>query len=113
MSVQAKLFQVVTFATDPLRGNPAFVLSGAGDASDQALAAACDILHADVLAVVGETAGDGTPIRFYTAEGPHPGAGHATLAAAHTVLRDGIAGNGGSSVTFLLANGDRRAARLE
>jgi len=112
----ASLFQVVTFATDPLHGNPAFVLSGAGNASDHALAAACAILRADVVAVVGKPSGGETPLRFFTTEGPHAGAGHATLAAAHTVLRDGstrgkAAARG--SVTFHLTNGDSRAVRVD
>jgi len=116
MSSQANLFQVVTFATDPLHGNPAFVLSGVRDASDHALATACAILCADVVAVVGEPSGDTTPLRFFTASGPHAGAGHATLAAAHTVLRDGSAPAKGAalrSITFHLPNGDSRAARVE
>ncbi|HZT18297.1 MAG TPA: PhzF family phenazine biosynthesis protein [Dongiaceae bacterium] len=116
MPLRANLFQVVTFATDPLHGNPAFVLSGAREASDHALAAACAILRADVVAVVGDTLGGETPLRFFTAEGPHAGAGHATLAAAHTVLRGGPAADrsaGPRSTIFHLANGDSRTAHLE
>ena len=111
MSSQADFCQVVTFATDPLHGNPAFVVRDAHDASDRALATACAILRADVLAVVGEPSGGVTPLRFFTVNGPHAGAGHATLAAAHTVLRDAAAASG--SVTFHLANGDSRAAHVE
>jgi len=116
MSSRANLFQVVTFARDPLQGNPAFVLSGAGDASDHVLATACTILRADIVAVVGEPSGGGMPLRFFTPDGPHAGAGHATLAAAHTVLRDGAAAGKGTaprSITFHLANGDSRAAYVE
>jgi predicted PhzF superfamily epimerase YddE/YHI9 len=116
MSSRANFFQVVTFATDPRHGNPAFVLSGARDASDHALATACGILRADVVAVVGEPSGGDTPLRFFTTNGPHDGAGHATLAAAHTVLRDGSAlgkAAASRSITFHLANGDSRAAHLE
>jgi len=112
----AHFLQVVTFATDPLHGNPAFVLSGTRDASDRALAAACAILRADVVAVVGKPSGGDTPLRFFTAGGPHAGAGHATLAAAHAVLRDGAAPGARTparSITFHLANGDSRVARLE
>jgi predicted PhzF superfamily epimerase YddE/YHI9 len=47
MSARANLFQVVTFATDPLHGNPAYVLSGARGASDHVLATACAILRTD------------------------------------------------------------------
>jgi PhzF family phenazine biosynthesis protein len=116
MSSQANLFQVVTFASDPLHGNPAFVLSGAGDASDHVLATACTMLRADIVAVVGEPSGGDTPLSFFTPNGPHAGAGHATLAAAHTVLRNGSALGKGTpprSVTFHLANGDSRAAHVE
>ena len=110
MSSQAHLFQVVTFATHPLHGNPAFVLSGARDASDHALATACAILRADVIAVVGEPADGDTPLRFFTMTGPHAGAGHATLAAAHTVLREGAHAH---SIRFHLSNGDSRIAQVE
>ena len=116
MPSRANLFQVVTFARDPLHGNPAFVLSGASDATDHALAQACAVLRADVVAVVGERSGGDIPLRFFTANGPHAGAGHATLAAAHTVLRDGFAtgtGAAADAVTFHLANGERRAAHVE
>jgi predicted PhzF superfamily epimerase YddE/YHI9 len=116
MFSRANLFQIVTFATDPLHGNPAFVLSGADGASDRALATACRILRADVVAVVGESSGEDTPLRFFTADGPHGGAGHATLAAAHAVLRNGLGAERAAprrSVTFHLANGDRREARVE
>jgi predicted PhzF superfamily epimerase YddE/YHI9 len=113
MAQRARLYQVVTFATDPLRGNPAFVLSEAGEASDRTLISACAILRADVIAVLGQSGGSGTPLRFYTAEGPHPGAGHATLAAAHVVLRVPTPAPASGAVTFHLANGDRRQARVE
>jgi predicted PhzF superfamily epimerase YddE/YHI9 len=116
MSSRANLFQVVTFATDPRHGNPAFVLSGARDASDQVLTTACALLRADMVAVVGEPSEGDTPLRFFTAAGPHAGAGHATLAAAHVVLRadsaDGKAAPS-RSVRFHLANGDSRGARIE
>jgi predicted PhzF superfamily epimerase YddE/YHI9 len=110
MSSKANLFQVVTFARDPLHGNPAFVLSDAGNASDHVLMTACGMLRTDVIAVVGEASGADTPLKFFTPDGPHAGAGHATLAAAHTVLRNGAAPR---TVTFHLANGDRRAAYVE
>ena len=116
MSSKANLFQIVTFARDPLHGNPAFVLSGAGNASDHVLMTACGMLGTDVIAVVGEASGGDTPLKFFTPDGPHAGAGHATLAAAHTVLRDGAAAGKGTaprSITFHLANGDSRAAYAE
>jgi predicted PhzF superfamily epimerase YddE/YHI9 len=108
MSPQANLFQVVTFATDPLHGNPAFVLSGARGISDAALMAACTILRTDVVAVLDDTADGITPLRFFTSKGAHGGAGHATLAAAHVALhKDGAS----HAVNFHTSNGDRAAQR--
>ncbi|HVI87626.1 MAG TPA: PhzF family phenazine biosynthesis protein [Dongiaceae bacterium] len=111
MSAQAKLHQVVTFSTDPLRGNPAFVLSGVHDASDRVLALTCTMLGADVVAVVGDRQDNVTPLRFFTANGPHAGPGHATLAAAHIVLREGLVAGG--PIMFRLPNGDDRAAYVD
>jgi predicted PhzF superfamily epimerase YddE/YHI9 len=115
MLAQANLFQIVTFAADQMHGNPAFVLSGVRDASDYALAMACSILRADIMAVVGEHSAGVAPLRFYTAAGPHAGAGHATLAAAHTILRSGSNGEGPNlkAIAFHLANGNSQTARLE
>src|SRR6266576_1540977 len=53
MPPSANLFQIVTFAADPLRGNPAFVLTGVGNASERQLTAACAMLRTDIIAVVG------------------------------------------------------------
>lgn len=110
MTRQANLHQVITFATDPLRGNPASVLSGVAAVPDADIAGLCGLLRPDVVAVVDDV-GDETPLRFFTAAGPHGGAGHATLAAAHLVLR-GPGRPERRSVTFRLANGERRIASL-
>jgi len=110
MPARANLFQVVTFAADPLHGNPAFVLTGTGETSDKALASACAMLRTDVIAVVGDAANGSAPLKFFTKDGPHPGPGHSTLAAAHTVLRGR---NAPRAVTFDLTNGDKRLARVE
>jgi predicted PhzF superfamily epimerase YddE/YHI9 len=45
----------------------------------------------------------------YTPEGPHPGAGHATAAAAHVAFS--IAGAKRNELSFKLANGGHRNAR--
>lgn len=110
MPAKANLFQIVTFAVDPLQGNPAYVLTETGDTSDRGLAAVCAMLRTDVIAVVGNASGQDIPLKFFTKDGPHPGPGHSTLAAAHAVLR----ANGAlPAVTFHLPNGDKREARLE
>lgn len=110
MPSRAHLSQVVTFAVDPLQGNPAYVLSETGDTSDKGLAAVCAMLRTDVIAVVGEASNGTAPLKFFTKDGPHPGPGHSTLAAAHTVLRSSGAPR---AVTFQLPNGDKRTARVE
>ena len=109
MSSRANLFQVVTFATDPRHGNPAFVLSGVRGIGDAALMAACGILRTDVVAVIGDAADGATPLRFFTSTGAHGGAGHATLAAAHIALHDVALRGGSGAVRFHTASGDRAA----
>src|SRR5215813_11156287 len=114
MSSRANLFQVVTFATNPLHGNPAFVLSGARGLSDDALMSACIILRADVMAVLDEPGGDDPALRFFTSKGAHGGAGHATLAAAHVAFHGNQNGaTARSAISFRTANGERCAAHIE
>jgi predicted PhzF superfamily epimerase YddE/YHI9 len=114
--LQANLFQVVTFATSPLHGNPAFVLSDVGNAPDSTLMDICSLLRVEVIGVI-DGPGEREPgLRFFTAEGSHAGPGHSSLAAAHLVLRHAsINGEetprGRDTVAFRLANGDRRLAR--
>src|SRR5262249_42575487 len=74
-----------------------------------ALAATCAMLRTDVIAVVGQAVGADAPLKFFTKDGPHPGPGHSTLAAAHMVLRSDTAPR---AVTFHLPNGDRRLAQV-
>jgi PhzF family phenazine biosynthesis protein len=97
--VRASLHQVVTFATHVFRGNPAFVLTLPELPSNDVLTGACELIGADVLAVVARPDAETPYLSFYTSEGPHPGAGHAALAAAHVALEYG--------------NGERRALRFE
>ena len=108
--MRVNLFQVVTFAADLRHGNPAFVLTGVGNASDEALKGACALLRTDVVAVVGESANGEIPLRFFTSNGPHAGPGHSTLAAAHTVLRQGSTA---LSANFKLSSGESRPAYVE
>jgi len=112
--MKARLFRVVTFSPDPANGNPAFVVTQANGASDHALTAACAMLGADILAVIGAGTGGETALKFVTPAGPHPGAGHATQAAAHVMLRGGFdAPKSTACCVFRQANGERRVARLE
>ena len=112
--MRARLFRVVTFSADPGRGNPAFVLTDAEGASDRVLTAACAMLGADIIAVAGTETDGGIALKFFTQAGSHPGAGHATLAAAHVVLRGGFgAPEGRTGCLFHQANGETRPARTE
>jgi predicted PhzF superfamily epimerase YddE/YHI9 len=106
--VQARVHQVVTFASEPFRGNPAFVLSLPRAAPDAVLSAVTAELRESVLAALWPVEG-GTVLRFFTPGGPHGGAGHATLAAAHVEL----ARRADGAVAFILADGTQRTAARE
>jgi PhzF family phenazine biosynthesis protein len=106
--VQARVHQVVTFASEPFRGNPAFVLSLPRAAPDAVLSAVAAELREGVLAALWPLEGGQTALRFFTPEGPHGGAGHATLAAAHVELARRA--SDGDSVAFVLADGTQRIA---
>lgn len=110
MILRADLFQIVTFADHPFHGNPAFVLRNAKGISDNALIAFCDHLQTEVIAVIDGDDAEPT-LRFFTPEGPHPGAGHATMAAAHVALKLPNE-TSRQSVRFHLPNGDRRLAEI-
>lgn len=107
---QARLSRIVTFSSDPLGGNPAFVLTDADAASDGTLAATSAMLGTDIIAVVGAEANGEIPLKFFTPAGAHPGAGHATLAAAHVVMRNEL---GKPECVFRQPNGEARPARLD
>ncbi|HUE62747.1 MAG TPA: PhzF family phenazine biosynthesis protein [Rhizomicrobium sp.] len=112
--MKARLFRVVTFSTEPEHGNPAFVLTNADGASDRALVGACAMLGADIIAVVGGEAGGEIPLKFFTQAGPHPGAGHATLAAAHVALLGGFdTRENRTGCVFRQVNGEARPGRVE
>jgi PhzF family phenazine biosynthesis protein len=114
MAMKARLYRVVTFSADPGHGNPAFVLADAEGASDRALSETCAMLGADIIAVAEAETGGRVPLKFFTQSGPHPGAGHATLAAAHVVLHGGFdAPKSRTSCLFHQANGETRLARVE
>ncbi len=91
--MRAELHQVVTFATDPFHGNPAFVLTVPDTPAPEVMMGACELLGADVIAVIAAGEGDEPSL---------------TMAAAHVALaRRG----GGEAVRFRLPSGEQRAAR--
>jgi predicted PhzF superfamily epimerase YddE/YHI9 len=100
--MRARIFQVVTFATEPFRGNPAFVLTVDEDVPDRVLQQVAAQLREDVLATLRPTGEGRARLLFHTAAGPHGGAGHAMLAAAHVQLRGGSGAR--SSAVLTLAN---------
>ena len=109
--MRATLYQVVTFADHVFRGNPAHVLTLDKEPDPSLMTAACGLVGADVLAVITRPA-DATPaLSFFTSKGPHPGAGHATLAAAHIALND--AGSGRTGLSLKLADGSLREVRRD
>lgn len=97
----ARVWQVTTFAAEPFRGNPAFVVALEEDLPLSALCALAG-QFGGVLAVLGPDAGDPVWLRFVTASGPHPGAGHAAAAAAEIVL------DGRASAEVRFADGSLR-----
>jgi predicted PhzF superfamily epimerase YddE/YHI9 len=85
MVVHVKVWQVVTFAVEPFRGNPAFVVGLEHDLPAETLRA-IGTQFSGVTAVLGPDQGEVVRLRFVTAAGPHPGAGHAAAAAAAIAL---------------------------
>jgi PhzF family phenazine biosynthesis protein len=104
--VQVKLHQVVTFARHIFHGNPAYVVTANEPPSDAAMIGVSALVGADVMAVVLRPDSDEPSLSFYTPEGTHPGAGHATAAAAFVGLSDAKR----NAVAFRLPNGDHRHA---
>lgn len=77
--------QIVTFANDPFRGNPAFVVTPSAPLPVPLLRQLCSHLREIMIAVVTPKDGD-LGVSFVTPTGFHPGAGHATHAAAWVAL---------------------------
>lgn len=107
--MRAALHQVVTYADHLFCGNPAHVLTVDAAPDPLVMAAACDLIGADVMAVVCCPQDERPALSFYTPDGPHPGPGHATHAAAHVMLAE----PGRSEVSFRLADGGQRHARRD
>lgn len=102
--------QIITFASDPFRGNPAFVITLDAPRPASLLQALSRHLREPVLAVLSSS-GDGLHLDYVTPEGTHPGAGHATHAAAWVALHR--MRPGASSLDLRLANGGTRSIRLD
>ena len=104
--MRARVWQVVTFALEPFRGNPAFVVGLDEDLPAEVLRS-IGAQFCGVTAVLGPDRGDTVPLRFVTAEGAHPGAGHSAAAAAAVVLEDR------SEVEVSFEDGSRRLFRRD
>ncbi len=102
--MRAAIHQVVTFAADAFAGNPAYALECPERLDPVVASRVCDQLQAGVLAVLGP-GDERRPLAFYTAHGPHDGAGHAGHAAAHVALANT------DRVTFDLPGGNTLEAQ--
>jgi predicted PhzF superfamily epimerase YddE/YHI9 len=109
--MRAEVHQVVTFATEPFSGNPAFVVSLARDVSDKTMQALAGQLNEPVLASLRFSDGGSAAILFHTTQGRHGGAGHAMMAAAHVVFEN--LGEGEDETSLVLADGSVRTLRRE
>jgi PhzF family phenazine biosynthesis protein len=99
----------VTFARHIFHGNPAYVVT-ASEAPQNMTAlmiGVSDLIGADVMALIVRPEAEEPDLSFYTPESTHPGAGHATAAAAFVGLSD----TKRNTVSFRLPNGDHRHAR--
>ncbi|MEZ5832407.1 MAG: PhzF family phenazine biosynthesis protein [Dongiaceae bacterium] len=102
--------QIVTFASDPFHGNPAFVVTPARPLPPATLHQICHHLHEVMIAVLVPE-GDTLTVRFATPTGFHSGAGHATHAAASVALRS--LRPGVSSLDLRLDSGAHRSVRVD
>ncbi len=107
--MRAALCQVVTFASHVFHGNPAYVLTLDETPEPALMSGACGLIGADVLAVIVRPEEDNPSLSFFTSTGPHPGAGHATLAAAHVAMAR--RGDDQTGLSFRLPDGSLRNSR--
>jgi len=104
------IYQIATFASDPFRGNPTYVITLTAPRPTAILQTLCRHLRESMIAVL---AVDGDTVTLYcvTPTGSHPGAGHTTHAAAWVALnklRPGV-----SALELRLENGEHRSVRTE
>ena len=102
--------QIVTFATDPFCGNPAYVVTLNEPLPDALLHQLCGHLNESMIAVLASENSD-LGLRFVTPTGFHTGAGHATHAAAWVALK--TLRPGATSLDLRIQSGGRRAIRAE
>jgi PhzF family phenazine biosynthesis protein len=102
--------QIVTFSADPFGGNPAYVVTTEPGISVPTLQRLCQHLNEPLLAVL-VPGGVEIGLRFVTPTGFHPGAGHATHAAAWVALN--TLGAGQRSLELRLDTGGHRSVRAE
>jgi PhzF family phenazine biosynthesis protein len=102
--------QIATFATDPFRGNPAYVVTLATPVPAPVLHALCRHLNEPVIAVLSRDI-DALTLRFITPTGLHAGPGHVTHAAAWVALK-GLA-EGRDNLDLRLDTGGHRSVRAE
>ncbi len=98
--MRAAVHQVVTFASEPFRGNPAFVLSLDRVVPDAILQQVAAQLNEGVLASLRPTGEGRAEVLFHTATGRHAGAGHAMMAAAHVELGSEAGGRRNAVLTL-------------
>ena len=110
MTVRVPIQQIVTFASDPLGGNPAFVLTPDAPLPAATLHAVCRHFSETMITELVRKNG-GFGLRFATPTGFHPGAGHATHAAAWVALKS--FGPGKGALDLDLDSGVRRTVRAE
>jgi PhzF family phenazine biosynthesis protein len=109
--VRVAVSQIVTFASAPFQGNPAYVLAPDGSLDDALLSNACSLLGTDILAVISQARDGETSLRFFSPAGPRSGAGHATHAAARVALERRALNDG--TLAFRLDDGAQRNVRRD
>ncbi|MCB1489533.1 MAG: PhzF family phenazine biosynthesis protein [Bauldia sp.] len=102
--MQAAIHQIVTFASEPFRGNPAFVLSVENPVPDSIIGQVADQLREGVLSCLRRLDDDRVLLTFHSRTGRHSGAGHSAAAAAHVLLVE----TGATRGTFVLDDGSER-----
>ncbi len=105
----AGVHQVVTFASQSFRGNPAFVLMVERPVPDSLLSQVAAEFREPVLPSLRLLSRERAELLFHTPEGEHRGAGHAAAAAAHVLL----AQSGGPEATLVFKDHSERVIKRE